>query len=103
MVELTTFETGRNFLTLLAKGGLKRLEEHDLPCTPDGFRELVKIAKGNGSNAGYLLGPVQEEADKMTQTTPLEDLDKIFSAFEKGSCQRGIVWKVMQDLKKEEA
>ena len=103
MVDLTTFETGRKFLTLLARGGLKKLEEHGLPCTPEGFRELVQIAKASGKNADYLIEPVQENIDNFNQTEPLEDLDSIFKAFETGSCQRGVVWKVMQELKKEEA
>ena len=103
MADLTTFETGQRFLTLLARGGLKKLEEHGLPCTPDGFRQLVNIAKASGKNAGYLIEPVQENVDKLTQTESLQDLDIIFKAFETGSCQRSVVWKVMQELKKEEA
>lgn len=98
MVDLTTIETGRRFLTLLAKGGLARMEEHKLPRTDEGFKRLVILAHQSGQNAGYLLEPVQEDLKQLNNTAPLEELTLVQEAFIQGSCQRGIVKQILLGL-----
>ncbi len=98
MVDLTTTETGRRFLNILAKGGLSRLKEHDLGPTPEGFNKLIQIAKKSGQNAGYLLEGVEDELSELNNTAPMDELSMVQEAFIQGACQRGKVWQAMQEF-----
>ncbi len=98
MVDLTTTETGRRFLNIIAKGGLSRLKEHGLEPTPEGFKELIQIAKKSGQNASYLLEGLEDELSELNNTAPIDELSLVQEAFIHGACQRGKVWQAMQGL-----